>query len=433
MKKIITLAFVICFSSSAYAQLYFPPKQGNQWDTVSPASLGWCVDKLDTLSTFLADNNTKGFIILKNGKIAFEKYFGSFTQDSTWYWASAGKSLFAFLAGQAVEQGYFALTDTVSTYLDTGWTSCLQNDELKISIRDMLAMSTGLDDGVPDNDCTLPSCLQCLADPNTRWAYHNAPYTLSHQVLENATNQTINGFTIQNLLLKTGMFGIWIQLGYNEVFASRTRDMARFGLLMLNRGIWDADTLLADSTYFNAMVTTSQQQNLSYGLLWWLNGNPSHMLPGTQFVFNGPLIPNAPGDAWCALGKNDQKLYVIPSEHLVVVRQGNDAGGGGLAPTNFDNDLWAKINELICSGIGMVESSNQKSIGNAWVNFSNKTLTIEANESCEFALYNTLGQTVHSGRLSAAEKTEIMLSASVYIIHLKNQEGLVQVEKLIVD
>jgi hypothetical protein len=124
---------------------------------------------------------------------------------------------------------------------------------------------------------------------------------------------------------------------------------------------------------------------------------------------------------------------VIPSEHLVVVRQGNDAGGGGLAPTNFDNDLWAKINELICSGIGMVESSNQKSIGNAWVNFSNKTLTIEANESCEFALYNTLGQTVHSGRLSAAEKAEIMLSASVYIIHLKNQEGLVQVEKLIVD
>ncbi|MEZ5069123.1 MAG: hypothetical protein R2847_11860 [Bacteroidia bacterium] len=38
-------------------------------------------------------------------------------------------------------------------------------------------MTSGLDDGVPDNHCTYDSCLVYLADAGTRWAYHNAPYT----------------------------------------------------------------------------------------------------------------------------------------------------------------------------------------------------------------------------------------------------------------
>ncbi len=39
-------------------------------------------------------------------------------------------------------------------------------------------MTTGLDDGVPDVDCMLPSCMIYKADAGTRWAYHNAPYTI---------------------------------------------------------------------------------------------------------------------------------------------------------------------------------------------------------------------------------------------------------------
>ncbi|MDA0973987.1 MAG: serine hydrolase, partial [Bacteroidetes bacterium] len=65
---------------------------------------------------------------------------------------------------------------------------------------------------------------------------------------------------------------------------SKTRDMARFGLLALSDGVWDGDSLISDQGYLQAMTSSSQDLNLSYGYLWWLNGQESHMLPGLEFV-----------------------------------------------------------------------------------------------------------------------------------------------------
>lgn len=72
---------------------------------------------------FLEQKNSKAFILLKDGKIVLEKYFGAFTQDSIWYWASAGKTLTALLTGIAQEEGYLLITDSTSKYLGSGWTS----------------------------------------------------------------------------------------------------------------------------------------------------------------------------------------------------------------------------------------------------------------------------------------------------------------------
>jgi CubicO group peptidase (beta-lactamase class C family) len=216
-------------------------------------------------------------------------------------------------------------------------------------------MTTGLDDnlpptpGVPDPDnCTDPACLTFLADAGTRWAYHNAPYRLLHDVLESASGLTINQFTKSRLFDPTGMKGLWV----DHVLYGRARDMARFGLLTLAGGRWGADTLLHDAAYFQAMTQPSQNLNPSYGYLWWLNGQPTFMLHGLQLTLPGPLFPNAPDDLIAALGKNDQKVHVVPSRGWVVVRQGNDAGyqgpGGGQVPIAFDNELWARLNALVC-------------------------------------------------------------------------------------
>ena len=92
------------------------------------------------------------------------------------------------------------------------------------------------------------------------------------------------------------------------------------------------------------MTTPSQALNRSYGYLWWLNGQASYKLPGPQQItFTGPIIPTAPADLIAALGKNDQKIYVVPSLGLVVVRQGKEAGDVGLALTSFDAELWRHL------------------------------------------------------------------------------------------
>jgi hypothetical protein len=107
------------------------------------------------------------------------------------------------------------------------------------------------------------------------------------------------------------------------------------------------------------MTNTTQNLNLAYGYLWWLNGKASGMGPGFQIVFPGTLMSNAPNDMYAALGKNDQKIYVVPSQNLVVVRQGNTAGGFNLAASAFDNVLWDYINKLDCSVTTISDNENK--------------------------------------------------------------------------
>lgn len=328
--------------------VYFPPLSSSQpWDTLSASSLGWCVNYVDSLYDFLDQNNTKGFVLLNDGKIVLEKYFGNFTVDSLWYWASAGKTITAFLVGKAQEENFLSITDTTSDYLGTGWTSCSSTQEEKITIRNQLTMTSGLDDGVSDPYCTLSSCLTCLADAGTRWAYHNAPYTLLDGVLSNATGFTLNNFTSTRLKIKTGMTGLWLQLGYNNVYFSNVRSMARFGLLAQNNFIWQNDTLLIDSAFKNQMVNSSQSLNPSYGYLWWLNGKSSYMVPGLQWIFPGWLAPDAPADMIAALGKDGQVLSISKSKGLVYARMGDSPTG--LVPYTICNDIWKYLNLIICS------------------------------------------------------------------------------------
>ena len=143
------------------------------------------------------------------------------------------------------------------------------------------------------------------------------------------------------------MDGNWLQLGFSNVYYSTARSMARFGLLNLNEGSWNGNPILGNSGYFSAMTNTSQDLNKAYGYLWWLNGKESFRVPASEVQFPGKLIPNAPDDLIAGLGKDDQKLYVIPSKGLVIVRMGDDAAETLLGPSSFDNELWEKINAVI--------------------------------------------------------------------------------------
>ncbi|MBI1769814.1 MAG: beta-lactamase family protein [Bacteroidetes bacterium] len=335
--------------------LYFPPASGT-WESVTPASLGWNEAAIPDLVSYLNTTNTRAFIVLKDGKIAIEQYMGAqltssaaFTSSSVWYWASAGKTLTSAVVGIANANGKISLTAKSSDYLGRGWTSLTLDQENKITVLHQLTMTTGLDDysggATGDSDCTDPSCLVYKADPGTRWAYHNAAYTLLDGVVASGTGQTLNAYLSDQILSKIGMDGSYVKNGYNNVFYSTPRSMARYGLLLLNKGEWSGTTIIP-SSYINLMKATSQNLNLSYGYLTWLNGKSSFMAPGSQNVYSQSLSPNAPADMFAAMGKNGQLINVVPSKNLVVIRVGN-APDNALVPFTFQNDLWAKLNTVI--------------------------------------------------------------------------------------
>jgi CubicO group peptidase (beta-lactamase class C family) len=375
--------------------LYFPPISNSaNWDTVSPESLGWCVSNIDSLYGFLEQQNSKAFIVLKDGKIALEKYFGTFTKDSIWYWASAGKSLTSFLIAKAQEEGFLKISDTSYKYLGVGWTDCTLQQENKISILNQITMTTGLDDGVTDNHCTDKSCLVFKANAGTRWAYHNAPYTLLEKVITTATNKPINTYTASKLSLKTGINGAWLTTGYDNVFYSKPRNMARFGLLFQNSCVWNGEALLNDTNYIKQMTNSSQNINPAYGYLWWLNGKSSFMIPTLQTSFPGSLSPQAPADMFAAIGKNGQIASVSKSKGLVVVRMGDAPGNFGEVPTVFLNQMWQKLNEVICNKTNLKNLQNYMDEINVFPNPVNNLLNISGLKNLAFSIeiYNAIGQ-----------------------------------------
>ncbi|MBK8546425.1 MAG: serine hydrolase [Saprospiraceae bacterium] len=426
MNLVKILFFLVVWCSLQAQTYYFPPLTGNAWEKYTPEQLGWCTEKIPALYDFLEQQDTKAFIVLKDGKIVLEKYFGTFTADSSWYWASAGKTLTSFLVGKAQEQGKLNLSDPTSKHLGKKWTSLTEDKEDKITIWHQMTMTSGLDDGSGDPYCTDPICLLYKADAGTRWAYHNGPYTLLDEVVKSATGKNLNAYASEVLFSKTGMTGLFFKIDFNNVFFSKPRSMARFGSLILNKGDWNNNIILSDKDYLEDAVNTSQNLNLSYGYLWWLNGKESSMLPGSQVVFNRSLFTNAPADMFSALGKNGQFLNIVPSQNLVMVRMGN-FNNSLPVPFLMNDDIWKYFNQVQCT-TPTSELDNSDFSVSIFPNPSSYGFTIKSKSLIEeVRLFDVSGSLIETwkgkGEEMYLEKGDLFNKPGIYIFEVKNSSG----------
>lgn len=347
---LVTLCFFSCSSEdddtpqiiTPENDIYFPPINSNEWETKTIASLGWNQSELQTLLNFLEEKNSKSFMILHDGNLVVESYFNGHTANLPWYWASAGKTLTTAITGIAEGENLININNKVSDYLGTAWTSAPLDKENLITCRNLLSMNSGLNDALGSD--VSPANLQYVADSETRWAYHNV-YVKLQDVIAQASGNSWDNYFNTKLKNKIGMTGTWIPNGDLNVYWSNTRSMARFGLLVYADGTWENEQIIP-LNFLNIATNTSQNLNQAYGYMWWLNGKSSYRLPQVQFQFNGSLIPDAPDDMYCALGRDDQKIYIVPSKKLVVIRMGEAAEDTNFALSEFDNELWLHINAL---------------------------------------------------------------------------------------
>jgi CubicO group peptidase (beta-lactamase class C family) len=234
-----------------------------------------------------------------------------------------------------------------------------------------------------------------IADAGTRWAYHNAPYTLLSDVINNATGTTLNAYTTDKLKTPTGMTGLFVNIGYLNIFYSSARSMARFGLLMLNNGNWAGNQIMTDTAYFSQMVNTSQPMNPSYGYLWWLNGKSSYMLPETQTVYNGFVNPNAPADLIMAIGAAGQFLNIVPSQNLVFVRMGNTPLGLPEFSYLMNDKIWEYLNDLECNTTGLNDNNTNENFIHLFPNPCNDRMNIQSETTIsKVEIFNPQGQLI---------------------------------------
>jgi CubicO group peptidase (beta-lactamase class C family) len=137
---------------------------------------------------------------------------------------------------------------------------------------------------------------------------------------------------MQNTVLEPDAGGTFVGSSYS--FAS-ARDMARFGLLYLNDGIWQGQRLLPEGWVNYSTTPQATAARGEYGAHFWLNagepGNPSNR-----------TYPNVPVDLFWAAGYEGQKVFILPSKKLVIVKM-------SLSHNNFvdDNQFLATIISLL--------------------------------------------------------------------------------------
>jgi len=426
---IASLSFI--FTKTQAQEFYFPPNNTSDWESQSFEEISWCDDEVTSLLGFLEENETKAFLILKDGKIVMEEYFDDFTQDSSFVWYSAAKSLTSFMVGLVQEQGQLSIDDSSQKYLGEGWSELTIEQEEQIQIKHHLSLTTGMD-YFGDTFCGDPSCFQYLNPPGTHWYYHNATYVKLREIIEAATQKGLNLYTFQNMHQTIGMDGFWLSTNSLNLYFSTARSMARFGMLMLNNGDWNGQVIMQDKNYFDQMVNSTQDLNPAYGYLWWLNGKSTFKLPSDDNVYSGKLSDNYPDDAYFALGAQSQILVVIPSQNVVIVRMGGE-DDDSLVPLNILDQIGKYYKLIACGSTAIVEQNmiqkfdvvpNPVSLSGFKISTENQL------DYCE--IYDLKGQLVYRSKARANHLINPQLSEGLYIIKLFQNGQLLTSEKLVV-
>ncbi len=317
-------------------RLYFPPA-GNKWETVAPADVDWQAGPLRAALDLAGEQHSSAVVILHRGRIMAERYWSGAGVTTVREVASVQKSVTALLAGAATETGALDPARRVSRWLGRGWSAAPRAAEDAITVRHLLTMTSGLDDS-----------LRFEAPAGRRWYYNNTAYHRTHDLLEKATGTTLPAWCRRTLFDPLGITASRWHMRRDiepEGYGLRmtARELARVGLLVLADGRWAGRRVLPGARVVEA-TRPSQRLNRSYGLLWWLNGQPSYLTPGDDPKPQpGPVIPQAPADLVAGLGRDDQKLYVVPSLDLVVVRQGARSDSRGEGVFGFDRAFWKEL------------------------------------------------------------------------------------------
>lgn len=345
-----SLLTVVACSGSAYSEPSgtTPPvtpsspgddAPGGQPAATEPTSAaGWDAAKLDELAAYAASKGTKALLLVEGDRPVLERYAGGADATSTQDVYSVQKSVTSTLAGIAIEKKLFSLDDHVTAILGAGWSNASALQEAKVTIRHLLTMTSGLD-----------LQLGYAAPAGSAWLYNDDAFYRVRLVLEKTSGKDMNALAHAWLFDRIGMTSSSFDTRLAKdskglpIVGLRTsaRDLALFGRLLRARGTWNGETIVP-AAHVDIATSTSQTLNQSYGFLFWLNGKDGGLLPPST-PFTGPLVPSAPADAFAALGKGDQKVYVARSLDLVLVRLGDPAGETRNALSSFDEELWKRI------------------------------------------------------------------------------------------
>jgi CubicO group peptidase (beta-lactamase class C family) len=308
------------------------PNPGQNWRSAAAPDLGINRAKLDSALAWTAARMTASVAVYRHGCLAGESRMDPLTSRIAFDGWSMTKSVTSMLAGRAFTLGKLSLDQPIGSLLP-------ETDAAHgaITVRQLLTMTSGLHRNwlrelVPQPD-RVADALSLPFDhpPGTWWEYAQSPVTLLGEVVQRAVHEDLQEFAQAELF---GPLGIprtawyWQRDGTDHTegwahLSMRPGAWARLGELMLRKGSWNGRQLL--SRRYLKQAKQPIAANPAYGLLFWLNRGQSYRLPAVYGpdAGSGPLVPSAPRDMFGLVGLGEQRVWVIPSRDMVIVRLGD--------------------------------------------------------------------------------------------------------------
>ena len=286
-------------------------------------------------------------LVMKQGAIVFEHYTGTTTGETAHLLASGTKSFNAALFALGEAEGIWTLDENVSQTI-TEWIGVPNKSD--ITIRHLLSLSSGLKDSPLYSPTNVPNLdTYDLAingtttpyPPGVACIYGSSNFQVLAAMFERKTGLDPAQFLFDRLLSRLGFkanqLALWTrdlkgkpQMAGGAYFNARA--WVNYGRMWMQQGLFDGQPLV-DPAVASLAVTYNNPTFLGYGLTWWLNvptgstyNPPIDQIPPNGHADGQQIATTAPVDTYMAAGAADQRLYVIPSLDLVIVRFGHGSG-----------------------------------------------------------------------------------------------------------
>lgn len=288
---------------------------------------------------FGVGTNTTGVVVLQNGRIVAERYapdFGPLVPQRTW---SVAKSLAGTLIGAAVQRGE---VDVKAPAAIANWRRP-GDPRGAITLEALMRMSSGLTSDTAGNRTDALYFGGTAADEQAPGWPLLAPVGSTYRYANNDTllavmaiAPTFEAHPPAELFDRLGMMHTFAETDWrgNYILSSQVwttaRDLARFGQLYVQDGIWEGERLLPEG--WRAFVSTPSGPqpptgNFGYGATFWVMNRSE----------------GVPADAFAAFGNRGQYVVIVPSRDVVIVRRGEDPAGKGFDVAAFARDVLAAL------------------------------------------------------------------------------------------
>lgn len=306
--------------------------------------LGGISDRVFDADSYGTGSLTTGLVVVANGRILLEHYrplFGPHSGYRTW---STAKTISAAVIGVAVAEG---LLDIHQPAPIPEW-QFGDDPRADITPQQLLWMASGLVSEGAGTDAiyfggqdvvSAATTTALEAAPGTRWKYANNDTLLLMRALRAAINDdhAYLRYPYEKLLRRIGMYDTRMEtdhagnfIGSSQVYTT-ARDLARFGLLLVNDGVWQGERLLPEG-WVEFLTTPAPMRPTEAGQ--WGYGAQVWLLDS---------LPGIPAGTFTTAGNKGQFVTVVPKHDLVIVRTGVDPAGVRFAQGRLAADIVAEL------------------------------------------------------------------------------------------